>query len=93
MKNHYTYGYDEDSEIFIEKLMRYIRKQAETLNHLDLSGMGFRPKQLINISLVLVEAPMLCSIHLNDNGLYDMGMFESHDNKRTVEEIFDIFGV
>lgn len=36
---------------------------------------------------------MLCSIHLNDNGLYDMGMFESHDNKRTVEEIFDIFGV
>ena len=35
---------------------------------------------------------MLVSIHLSDNGLYDNGMFDSSDQKKTIDEILDIFG-
>ena len=54
--------------------------------------MGYRPKQLIKLSLTLAEADMLVSIHLSDNGLYDNGMFDSSDQKKTIDEILDIFG-
>jgi hypothetical protein len=79
------------SDIFLDRFLRFVQI-SENLAHLDLSGMGYRPKQLIKLSLVLVEAPSLVAIHLNDNGLYGRGLFESADQARPAGEILDIFG-
>lgn len=57
-------------ELFVKTFTEYVRG-AESVNHIDLSGMGLESvedrQQLLNLAVALANAPALQAIHLSGN--------------------------
>lgn len=69
---------------FLESLKGYI-SQSVVLNHLDLSGIDFGPRQLKELAEVIHNSPVLLAVHLNDIGL--------NNNVELAHDLLDVFGI
>lgn len=81
-----------DSNQFMNSFIQFLNSdESSLLNHLNLSGMGFQPDQLRDLSKVLAAKPNLLCVHLDDNGINHMAVDDSEAHLRT--EMLDIFGI